>query len=320
MQIRRRIDMSLTEKGFCWFFKNIVTDMDNKRVAANPPVEGLVCHVDIPYIEDGDPFHLLDVYYPENFEEFADENGNLQTVFDIHGGGWVYGKKHINEYYCKSIAKRGFAVVNINYRLAPSANLRMQLQDVFSALRFVLDNAERFHLSTKSLNICGDSAGGHLALCTAGIAGDLSLASLVDEEGKSDVADTAKRLNINALGLSCPAADLSFFEKHIFGHGLIGLVQGSKKPSPLSIFNVPARYLKKETCPKIYITTNYADFVRSVGRKLNGFLDEQGIPHIFRFVGKKDATNKLQHVSDVISPDFPESKRVIDEMCDYFRK
>ena len=61
-----------------------------------------------------DPWwHLLDIYRPKASE------GKLPVIIDVHGGGWVYGDKNLYSHYCMDLSRRGFAVVNFNYRLAP---------------------------------------------------------------------------------------------------------------------------------------------------------------------------------------------------------
>jgi len=84
---------------------------DAERDAGLTVPEGLVRHLDIPYGED--PMQKLDVYYPEGTEKA------LPTIISIHGGGWFYGSKELYAHYCTRLAKRGFTVVNFNYRLAP---------------------------------------------------------------------------------------------------------------------------------------------------------------------------------------------------------
>lgn len=44
---------------------------------------------DIPYISDGNKYHLLDIYYPENAAE------KLPVIIDIHGGGLMYAEKRL---------------------------------------------------------------------------------------------------------------------------------------------------------------------------------------------------------------------------------
>ena len=79
--------------------------------------EGLTTPVDIERFDNiryGEhERNILDVYRPK------DQKGKLPLIVSIHGGGWVYGSKEINQFYCMSLAERGFAVVNFSYRLAP---------------------------------------------------------------------------------------------------------------------------------------------------------------------------------------------------------
>ena len=77
------------------FWKN-TERMDNKRIASQTPTPGIKAICDIPYINDGERAHLLDIYYPESTKE----TDRLPVIIDIHGGGWLYGYKEINKYFC----------------------------------------------------------------------------------------------------------------------------------------------------------------------------------------------------------------------------
>ena len=85
---------------------------DKKRDAAIPLPSGVTEYRDIAYGHHGKE-NLLDVYIPEGAE------GPLPTIVSIHGGGYVYGSKEIYRRYGMDMARRGFAFVNFNYRLAP---------------------------------------------------------------------------------------------------------------------------------------------------------------------------------------------------------
>jgi acetyl esterase/lipase len=67
---------------------------------------------DIQYGSDSQ-WNVLDVYRPKAL------SGKLPVIVSFHGGGWVYGDKNVYQFYCMELAKRGFAVVNYSYRLAP---------------------------------------------------------------------------------------------------------------------------------------------------------------------------------------------------------
>ena len=69
-----------------------IADGDESRVERQTPPENIKEFDDIYYIDDGNVYHKLDVYYPEN----TPEGTKLPVIIDIHGGGWLYGDKGIN--------------------------------------------------------------------------------------------------------------------------------------------------------------------------------------------------------------------------------
>ncbi len=74
--------------------------VDARRMKREKYPEGIKEYRDIPYLDDGDMYHLLDIYMP------ADAGTSLPVMIDIHGGGWMYGTKEINRcgtglYCCK---------------------------------------------------------------------------------------------------------------------------------------------------------------------------------------------------------------------------
>lgn len=78
----------------------------SKHAKQNPP-QNIELISDIPYIDDGNYYHKLDVMYPNNISE----NDKLPVIIDIHGGGWMYGDKGLNENYCRALADRGYVVL-----------------------------------------------------------------------------------------------------------------------------------------------------------------------------------------------------------------
>ena len=132
-------------------------------------------------------WNSLDVYYPKkavrkgqillDMAESArvtvtDGNGRtyegavlnrLPVIISIHGGGWMYGEKELYQYYCMSLAERGFAVVNFTYRLAPENAFPAEFIDVNRCMCWVAANAEKYGLDRRNVFILGDSAGGQMA-------------------------------------------------------------------------------------------------------------------------------------------------------------
>lgn len=87
----------------------------------------------------------------------------LPVIISIHGGGWMYGDKERYQYYCMDLARRGFAVVNFTYRLAPENAFPAEFLDVNRCAVWVAANAAKYGLDRDNAFILGDSAGGQMA-------------------------------------------------------------------------------------------------------------------------------------------------------------
>lgn len=99
----------------------------------------------------------LDIVVPK------DNTKPLPTILWIHGGAYVGGdKKDITE-YAVQLAAKGYAVVNMNYALAPGAKYPTPLKQMDEVYRFMQDNASTYHLNLDQLFIAGDSAGAQIA-------------------------------------------------------------------------------------------------------------------------------------------------------------
>ena len=140
------------------------SDGDAAKHATQTPPENVEKIKDIPYIDDGNIYHTLDVYFPND----RDDVRSLPIIVDIHGGGWMYGDKNLNEYYCLELASRGYVVFNISYRLVPDVTVNEQVQDCIAAMNYINDNYSGYTDNTDML-LTGDSAGGMLAAYTAAI-------------------------------------------------------------------------------------------------------------------------------------------------------
>jgi acetyl esterase/lipase len=122
---------------------------------------GTVIHDNVPYNNDADPRHSLDLYLPAN------ANGQLPLVIFIHGGGWISNDKYADMGYMKKtiaeIVRSGFALASIDYRLATQAAFPALIQDCNRAASFLYDNANKYGLDQTRFAVMGFSAGGHLA-------------------------------------------------------------------------------------------------------------------------------------------------------------
>jgi len=102
----------------------------------------------------------LDLYLPKN------RNTPNPTLVFFHGGGWVDGQKERNALFLLPYLSLGWAVVNVEYRLARNAPAPAAVEDCRCALRWVTYHAKEYSLDTSKIVLTGTSAGGHLSLMT----------------------------------------------------------------------------------------------------------------------------------------------------------
>ena len=91
------------------------------------------------------------------------------TVVFYHGGGFVVGDLDSHDGLCRRLAKAsGWAVLAVDYRLAPEAPYPAAFDDAYSALLWAAGpEAAALGIDPERLAVGGDSAGGNLAAAVA---------------------------------------------------------------------------------------------------------------------------------------------------------
>ena len=86
----------------------------------------------------------------------------------IHGGALIMGsRKSVPRRLGHSLLEAGFAVVSIDYRLAPETKLPAIVEDVEDALAWIRSRGRAlFGADEGAIAVLGSSAGGHLTLTT----------------------------------------------------------------------------------------------------------------------------------------------------------
>lgn len=89
------------------------------------------------------------------------------AVVFFHGGGHTIGSIDTHAVLCAEIARGlDLPVISVDYRLAPENPWPAAPDDAEAAARWVAENGQAFGRSVTALVICGDSAGGNIALVT----------------------------------------------------------------------------------------------------------------------------------------------------------
>ena len=154
-----------------------------------------ILQTDLTYTPDDWPRPLkADVYVPGGA-------GPFPGVLMVHGGGWVGGERAVMNQLSQRLARRGYAVVNIDYRLAPQFHHPAQLEDLREAVRWMRANAARLKIQPDSIGAWGYSAGAHLValLGTDGEGPTTRVKAVVAGGLPSNLSDFPKSPVIRAL-------------------------------------------------------------------------------------------------------------------------
>lgn len=281
---------------------------DKKNQATLTPPENITKVKDIPYLDDGNPYHQLDVFYPEG--KLPSEG--LPVIIDIHGGGWMYASKDLNEYYCLELAKKGYCVFSISYRLVPDVTVNEQLQDCAEALSWISKNMKNYPANKKTVMLTGDSAGGQLALYST------ILNNNPDAREIFGTVDT--NLNIKCLLLTSPVAYMksggmySVYTKKMWG-------KDYKAKQTYKYMDLNEIMEFADNMPPTYFITSSGDILAhdQTVNAYNYFVDKGFEAEIQDFKDKRDG-KKLPHVFSVLNPYDQYGQKAIDGALDYYQK
>ena len=104
----------------------------------------------------------------------------LPVLLYFHGGGFTVGSIRSHDILCSQLAcLSGCAVVSLDYRLAPEHRFPTAVEDAWTALQWLSQQAYLLGLDGERIAVGGDSAGGTLATVSAIRARDAGLPLLL---------------------------------------------------------------------------------------------------------------------------------------------
>ncbi len=238
----------------------------------------------------------LDLYTPRN------RSNPVPIVIYFHGGGWVAGQKERDVLDLLPYFSVGWAVANVEYRLASNSPAPAAVEDCRCALHWIAARGKQFNLDTSRIVLTGGSAGGHLALITgmlpsntvfdrqcptsenvrwnSGIEPQVRVAAIVNWFGITDVEELlsgphAKHYAIEWFGSMKDREDLA------------------KELSPLT-------YVRSGLPPIITVHGDSDDIVPyEQAARLHAALDNAGVPNQLVTIhgGKHDGFNRQEMIS-----------------------
>lgn len=295
---------------------------DQARDAGLEEPADVVAFKDIPYGDFGD-WNLLDLYMPKDAAEKnlanTDDAKKLPVIISIHGGAFVYGQKETYKFYLMSLAERGFAVVNFNYRLAPEFKFPAALEDTDAVVHWVKDNAGKYNLDAENIFMVGDSAGANYAALYSIYCVNPEYARKVQDAAKSWYGKQARinpplAFKPRAVALNCGLYDVTN-DRDNHADIMVDLF-GEHLEECCEYLNV-MNYLTADFPPAFVMTGEY-DFLKLQNHHMAKALSNLGLPHVFKSYGTPE-TKEISHVFHV-NMNLPLAHLCNDEECEFFKK
>ncbi|MDO4826299.1 MAG: alpha/beta hydrolase [Bacteroidia bacterium] len=186
----------------------------------------------------------------------------LPCIFFIQGAAWFKQSLDQKLSYLMGFSQRGYVIAMIEHRPSTTAKYPAQIQDVKSAVRFVRENAGRYHIDPVNMFIWGDSSGGNMALLET-LTQDVPSLDTPEEYGKQSLA-------VNACVAFYPVTDVLRMQEfapdymdHISANSptgtLFGHIPVMENPDIVKTVS-PIEYVTKSkassTAPIIIVTGN----------------------------------------------------------------
>lgn len=194
-------DFALTVSGGAFAEAGNQSNLSNEKIiafqtskTANVP-DNYNKEIDVFYSSKS-PNCRMDIYWPA---DAVKSSTGIPLLVNTHGGGWNHGEKEAQSGF-RLFTDMGFAVANVEYRMYPEATAPAAVEDLRSALIYMIKNASTYNIDINKIVVQGSSAGAHLVTAAAYLqndrrydgeyedfTGDVKVMAVVDRFGPVDL-------------------------------------------------------------------------------------------------------------------------------------
>lgn len=273
-----------------------------KHDKENPfPHDKVKISENISYL-DNNKSHLMDIYQPYNNEKI------LPIIINIHGGGFLLGKKEVNKLYCAELAQKGYIVFCVEYPLSPKAKIIDILNDLIIAINKINEIAKDYNGDNNNLYLTGDSAGAYLCVYLSALKNNPNLNHLLKVENK--IIPTIKGLGlISGMFYTNKFDQIGVFvPKLIYG-------KNYKKNYNSAYYNIENKEIISYLSP-CFLVTNKGDFLRHYSVNFSKKLAKYNIKYKLLNINSK---KMLPHAFVAMLPETEEAKIANNEMIEFFK-
>ncbi len=225
---------------------------------------GAIIDVTIPGLAGALPARLFDAR--------AERDAGPMVVF-FHGGGFVIGDLDTHASFCAEMARAlDLPVLAVDYRLAPEHPWPSAPQDCVAAAHWAASAPKLLPRTVTSLVLCGDSAGGNLAIVTA-----------------MALRDTPAAVPVIAHLLFYPATDgtrdypslIDFESGYLLDRASLAWFRDAYRADQHDLRASPLAGVSAGMPPAVILTAGL-DPIRDQGRAYAAALAQAGVPVTFR--------------------------------------
>jgi acetyl esterase len=201
----------------------------------------------------------------------------LPVLVYFHGGGWVIGGIDTHDHFCRHLANAAAcAVASVDYRLAPEHKFPTGLEDCYTAVLWIITNANAFNIDSSRIAVGGDSAGGNLAAAITLLARDrggpdLSYQVLIYPVTDYWIPSPPSYLKLG-VGYSLTRDSMIWFWHHYLPSGV----------SPDNPYLCPLRAPSLEGVPPAFVITAEYDPLLDEGERYVERLKDAGVQVVLK--------------------------------------
>lgn len=282
-------------------FRELTLNSDTRRDCGLEVPACLDIYKNIKYSTDS-KWNLLDIYKLKGTE-------NPQPVIiSVHGGGWIYGDKEIYKWYCMDLARRGFAVVNFSYRLAPENPFPAALEDINDVFLWIKENYIQYNLDLEHLFVVGDSAGAQLGAQYCAMLSNPEYGMMYDFSIPYDIT-------IKAAAFNCGVYDLKTYLKEN-DNAFLTAYLGKNINDNVNKCNL-VEYVNSKFPPSYIMTSEY-DFLKKYSYPMHIVLKKNNVySEYHKFGEEKDV--EMEHVFH-LNLRLKQATICNNEECQFFKK
>lgn len=193
--------------------------------------------------------------------------GKRPCVIVVHGGSWSSGDSRQLPELNAVLAKLGYNVAAINYRMAPKYQAPAPVEDIRNCIKYLREHADSLNVDTNKFVLIGRSAGAQIALLAAYTLHDPLIIGVVDFYGPADMV----------WGYLIPSNPLIMDSRRV----MINYLGGRYEQVPDKyVASSPIEFVTKQSPPTLIIHGETDVLVSPVhSQKLDARLNQYYVPH-----------------------------------------